>query len=170
MDQIAEEAELEGFSDRESNHSEIHDQNDMFFSCADWETQIKNSHVDVMNVNGDFSENEIEENIPFYNKRMAKAMTKYGSTPEAPKISLEGFDVDLVMKKAACFNQTERIVSAKAYLRAKPVTPFHKMHNLTVNTQKESKQDSFADVCLSPMASRSSPTVVKFMWAARLQK
>ena len=82
----------------------------------------------------DEENDEIEENIPFYNKRMAKAMTKYGSTPEAPKISLEGFDVDLVMKKAACFNQTERIVSAKAYLRAKPVTPFHKMHNLTVNT------------------------------------
>lgn len=42
-----------------------HEANDMFFSCADWETQIKQTQACGEN----FSDSDLEEAIPFQNKR-----------------------------------------------------------------------------------------------------
>ena len=52
-----------------------------------------------------------------------KAISKFGATPEQKNPGLQ-FDVDLVMKKAAVLNQTEKITSARKYLKCKPVSPF----------------------------------------------
>lgn len=107
-----EEQDQEYLSDSQSNISSEHDR--MFFSCADWETQIKLSSENMP---------ECADSLPIVNKRKAKFASKFGLTP-APA-SVDEFDVDLVMKKQACLNQTEKVVSKKAYFqKCKPVTPF----------------------------------------------
>jgi len=91
----------------------------MFFSCADWETQIK--HTQTFGEN--FSDSDLEEAIPFQNKRKAKIMSKFGSTP-LPVPVVDFFDVDLVMKKVAGHHQSEKIVSAKGYFKGKNCSQF----------------------------------------------
>lgn len=84
----------------------------MLFSCADWESQCPCA-PETCTLN----------QLPLKNRRKVKAISKFGVTPEQKPLTSE-FDVDLVMKKVASLNQTERVTSAKRYLKNQPVTSF----------------------------------------------
>ena len=125
----------------------------MFFSCADWETQIKqtqtNEEVFYPSV----------ETAQIFNKRQTKSISKFGQS--SPEAKLTEFDVDLVMNKAACLVQTEKIVSTKPLVRFNTVSQFDRPA-LNLETSKQGSQ-AFQDLCLSPMSRKSSnPTTQKF--------
>lgn len=154
-EQIEEDAaEWDSDSDHGCHEQEAHD---MFFSCADWETQIKHKTP----VCEDFSDYELEEATPFVNKRNSKMISKFGCTPE-PAIKISAFDVDLVMDSAVC-HQTEKIVPAKGYFNGKRCHNFIaglKLDLKISTSDKESATEAsskapFQDLCLSPMGQHS---------------
>lgn len=105
--------------------------NDMFFSCCDWEAlrqaekqdtdDSQNSHAE----NFSDSDDEILNKISFGHqspkecKRKSKASRKFGNFIDAIdqkfQENFDEFDVDLVMKRIPCPNDSERIVSTRRY-------------------------------------------------------
>jgi len=150
------EEDLNEYSSDVDNQSEHQEAHDMFFSCADWETQIQKAHPSGEN----FSDSDLEESVPFVNKRTSKIISKFGATPE-PAVSVSEFDVDLVMKKASGHHQTEKIVSAKGYFKGKRCHQFKKHLNIELkqssdkDTSSDVKSSAFHDLCLSPMGQHS---------------
>ena len=117
---------------------------DMFFCCADWETQVKKEFASK---DEEFS--DVGEYLsPRKNKRLAKAASKF-TTPVQPE--LQAFDIDLVMR---CMpNQTAKVLPTKRYFSDKKVRVKSFQKTLEVCTKKDAAEDQpFRDLCLSPLS------------------
>ena len=119
---------------------------DMFFCCADWETQIKKEFASK---NEEFS--DVDEYLsPKKNKRQAKAASKV-NTPVQPE--LEAFDIDQVMRCVP--NQSAKVLPTKRYFSDKKMRVKSFQKTLEVSTKRESGDEQpFKDLCLSPLSRR----------------
>lgn len=123
----------ESFEEEESHHVDNHNTttgHDMFFSCCDWEAlrnAEKQHNEDSQNCGENFSDSDDEilgkishgHQSPKESKRKLKASRKFPQINLADQnqhhVNFDEFDVDLVMKRVPCPNDSERIVSTKKY-------------------------------------------------------
>lgn len=143
------------YSDNDYMTSQDQEECDMFFSCADWETQIKST---PQNLESEEPEAGFMTPSAPANKRLSKLMEKMGcNTDPKPSNFSNQFDVDLVMKKSST---TSKLLSKRSRTSGKPkqVTPkkalkiatkFEEMPKEAGNTAHDDQP--FKDLCLSPM-------------------
>lgn len=150
-----EEVSNECVSDDEFNTSEDHDECDMFFSCADWETmKHANQTAEAL------YDTEMGFCTPSQTKRLAKLMDKKGCSTEEPRdvSKFAQFDVDLVMNKTCTTASKLLTKRTKPFGKAKTVSPkkLLKVTPLNLVEPKESlaadsRDSAFQDLCLSPL-------------------
>lgn len=161
---VIEELSDEDVSEQD-NFYENDDETDMFFCCADWESQLTH-------------EDEPAQMTPF-NKRILKAEEKHHFTEQ--KLANEVFfDVDLVMKKQSTNscgkllgkrsknnNENKKQVSPKKFAKVSPPSVSLFSEQSAKNGSKSDKTPSsqpFHDLCLSPMSQKGKvSTANKFL-------
>jgi len=143
---IIEDITNECLSDNEFEGSHEQEECDMFFSCADWETQIKQSQPT--------EETDQGFQTPC-NKRLFKFMDKFANT-DVRETTCTEFDVDLVMNKNIA--STSKVLSKRSRPVSKPrqVSPKKalRVSTLKQDTCQERDNAPFQDLCLSPMGLR----------------
>lgn len=154
---VVEELSEEDVSEQE-NFYENDDETDMFFCCADWESQLQGTHED-----------ESSTMMTPFNKRIFKAEEKHYLTEQ--KLANEVFfDVDLVMKKQSTnscgkllgkrnknSSDGKKQVSPKKFAKLCPPSVSLFSEQSAKNGSKSDKTPSsqpFHDVCLSPMSQK----------------
>jgi hypothetical protein len=140
---IIEEMTNECVSDNDLVSSQDQDEADMFFSCADWETQIKLSQMTYED-----AVNQIQEfSTPAPCKRVAKLMEKMGCNTDHQN------DISKLLSKRS-----------RPGSKTKPFSPKKAPRPAALNLQEAKEQSSsvsrdaqpFQDLCLSPMGLASA--------------
>jgi len=157
---------------QQGTQDKVAQSHDMFFSCCDWEAAMEaekkgfTSNPKVLAESSSDHEDSAQKTAE--NKRNRKAAEKSGPTVSRFE-DQDQFDVDLVMKKVAGPNSTERVVSAKKHSSKSKKRHSHKKKHETCSqgsshpslTHGDKKQADAASLaalygtCLSPMGNKA---------------